>query len=171
MPSRLSNLLKHLVVVLFIGALGFSLTPSQRAYATVDFRRDVQPIFKQFCIECHGPTQQMHGFRLDRRHDAMRGGTATVIVPGNGATSRLYLKLIGNKYGPQMPPTGPLTAEQIEIIKAWIDQGAEWPDELAGDVPPLPPDPQAAPIMKALRDGDRGAFKKLAAQDKRVGNR
>ncbi|HJQ27601.1 MAG TPA: ankyrin repeat domain-containing protein [Blastocatellia bacterium] len=171
MPSRLSNLLKHLAIASFIGTIGFSLTPAQRADATVDFRRDVQPILKQFCIECHGPSQQMHGFRLDRRRDAMRGGTATVIVPGNGATSRLYLKLIGNKYGPQMPPTGPLTAEQIEIIKTWIDQGAEWPDDLAGDMPPPAPDPQAAPIMKALRDGDRRTFKKLASQDQRVGNR
>ncbi len=171
MPSRLSSLLKHLAIALFIGALGFSLTPSQRAAATVDFRRDVQPILKQFCIDCHGPSQQMHGFRLDRRRDAMRGGTITVIVPGSAASSRLYLKLIGNKYGPQMPPTGPLTAEQIEIIKAWIDQGAQWPDDLAGDVLPPPPDAQAAPIMKALRDGDRQTFKRLASQDQRIGNR
>src|ERR1700752_460317 len=94
----------------------------------VDFRRDVQPIFRARCYECHGPSLQMNGFRLDRRHDAMKGGTIPVIGPGNAAGSRLYLKLIGGQYGPQMPPAGPLTPAQIEIIKTWTDRGAEWPN-------------------------------------------
>jgi ankyrin repeat protein len=112
----------------------------------------------------------MHGFRLDRRRDAMRGGTNTVIVPGSSASSRLYLKLIGNKYGPQMPPTGALAQEQIDTIKAWIDEGAEWPDDLSGDVAPPPPDPKAQPILKALRDGDGQVFKRLASENKKAGN-
>src|SRR6266542_5899599 len=87
--------------------------------AKVDFRRDVMPIFRASCIDCHGPSMQMNGFRLDRRRDAMRGGTRPVIGPGNAGGSRLYLKLTGSQYGPQMPPTGPLKPEQIEIIKAW----------------------------------------------------
>jgi ankyrin repeat protein len=147
-----------------------SSSPSGRAATKVDFRRDVQPLLNQYCIECHGPSRQMHGFRLDRRRDAMRGGTLTVIVPGNSAGSRLYLKLTGDKYGPQMPPTGPLTQEQIDIIKAWIDQGAEWPDDLAGDTPRSAPDPRAEPILKALGDGDKQSFNKLASQCPKAGN-
>jgi ankyrin repeat protein len=112
----------------------------------------------------------MHGFRLDRRRDAMRGGTLIVITPGNSASSRLYLKLIGNKYGPQMPLTGALDQEQISLIKAWIDQGAEWPDDLSGDAPPSSPDPKATRIMEALRDGNHAAFEKLASEDAKVGN-
>src|SRR6266446_1316438 len=94
MRLKRNKMLKHWVISLFvvIWALGTAL--SQHTPAKVDFRRDVQPIFKQFCIECHGPSQQMHGFRLDRRRDAMRGGTIAVIAPGNSAGSRLYLKLI-----------------------------------------------------------------------------
>ena len=39
-----------------------------------------------------------------------------------------------------MPPTGALKAQQIAIVKAWIDEGAEWPDALAGDeAPSCPP--------------------------------
>ncbi len=170
MCSNRSKTLKHFVVGLFIGAWALSTALSQHTPGKVDFRRDVQPIFKQFCIECHGPSQQMHGFRLDRRRDALRGSIGTVIAPGNSAGSRLYLKLIGNQFGPQMPLTGPLTPEQIEVIKAWIDQGAEWPDELAGDVTPPPPDPKAEPILKALRDGDRQLFKKLASECPKAGN-
>src|SRR4051812_22131627 len=56
--------------------------------AAVDFVRDVQPILRQSCFGCHGPTQQMNGFRLDRRRDAMRGGTIAVIGPGNSSGSR-----------------------------------------------------------------------------------
>ena len=95
--------------------------------AKVDFKRDVQPIFKANCYGCHGPTQQMNSLRLDRRRDAMRGDTLPVIAPGNSPASQLYLRLIGKGFGPQMPPTGPLPAQQVDIIKAWIDQGAPWP--------------------------------------------
>ena len=107
------------------------LTP--QVSAKVDFRRDIQPIFREYCLGCHGPSQQMGGLRLDRRRDAMRGGTVADIGPGNSAASRLYLRLIGNQYGPQMPLTGALNSEQINFIKAWIDQGAEWPDDVSGE--------------------------------------
>ena len=131
---------------------GLSLAQSP---AKVDFRRDVQPVLRANCVGCHGPTQQMNGFRLDRRSAAMRGGTIAVIGPGNAAGSRLYLRLIGNEYGMQMPPTGPLGAAQIETIKNWIDQGAEWPDDVSGEAPAPPPDPKATAMMEALRLGDR----------------
>ena len=133
--------------------------------AKVDFRRDVQPIFKAYCIACHGPAQQMNGLRLDRRRDAMRGGTIADIGPRNSAGSRLYLKLTGNQYGPQMPPTGALSPEQIDIIKRWIDQGAEWPDDLSGEKPASAPDPKATRIMEALRNGDHQRFEKLLGDE------
>ena len=96
--------------------------------------------------------------------------TTKMIEPGNSAGSRLYLKLIGSQYGPQMPLTGPLNQEQIELLKAWIDQGAEWPDDLSGETSAPPPDPKATQVMKALRDGDKQAFKKLATDDPKVGS-
>ena len=127
----------------------------------VDFRRDVQPILRQNCYGCHGPTQQMNGFRLDRRRDAMRGGTIAVIGPGNGEASRLYLRLIGSQYGTQMPPTGALRSEQIAIIKAWIDQGAAWPDDVSGETPIPPMDPKAARLMEAALHGDTATVRQL----------
>jgi ankyrin repeat protein len=124
----------------------------------IDFRRDVQPLFKANCIGCHGPSLQKNGFRLDRRRDALRGGTISVIGPGNSAGSRLYLRLIGTEVGMQMPPTGPLDLKQIDIIKAWIDQGAQWPDDVSGEASVSPPDPKAAKMMEALRINNRAAF-------------
>jgi len=72
----------------------FSGTVNAQSPAKIDFQRDVQPIFKANCIGCHGPAQQLNSFRLDRRRDAMRGGTIAVIAPGSSQSSHLYLRLI-----------------------------------------------------------------------------
>jgi ankyrin repeat protein len=170
MWTALVVVLKRGVTGTVLGIWVYSAAGSAQVSSRVDFRRDIQPLLKQYCIECHGPSQQLHGFRLDRRQDAMRGGTIAVIVPGNSAGSRLYLKLIGNQYGPQMPPTGPLSPEQISRIKAWIDQGAEWPDELAGASPTQSPHPKAAPLLQALRAGDHTTLKGLIRADPQAVN-
>src|SRR2546421_10942734 len=94
---------------------------SAQSPATVDFARDVLPILRQNCVGCHGPAQQISGLRLDRRSSVFnRRG----IVPGSSANSSIYQRVSGGTYGLQMPPTGPLRPEQINIIKTWIDQGA-----------------------------------------------
>jgi len=142
----------------------------QQPPATVDFVRDVQPILRESCIGCHGPTQQMNGFRLDRRSDAMRGGTLAVIGPGNSAGSRLYQRLIGNQFGIQMPPTGALPQEKVAVIKAWIDQGAPWPDEASGETPQMPIDPVAAQVVQLLRSGDFAGARTRLAQDSKLVN-
>lgn len=170
MSSKIFRVLKCCVVALAFSALGLTSTHSHQDPGKVDFRRDVQPLLRQHCIGCHGPSQQMNTFRLDRRRDAMKGGTAPMIAPGSSQASRLYLKLIGSQYGPQMPPTGALPRGQIDILKAWIDQGAEWPDDASGEEPSPPPDPKALPTMKALRSGDKQAFKRLALQHPKAGN-
>jgi ankyrin repeat protein len=151
--------------ILWACTLGGALHAQTQAPAKVDFKTDVQPIFRANCYGCHGSKTQKNNFRLDRRKDAMRGGTIPVIGPGNSAASRLYLRLIGTDYGLQMPPTGPLKAEQVNIIKAWIDQGAEWPDDASGEMPLPPPDPEAARLMEAIRNGNRRAFDKMLKDD------
>ena len=132
---------------------------AQQAPPRVDFVRDVQPLLRQRCISCHGPSQQMSGLRLDRRRDAMRGSTfGNVIGPGNGDASRLFLRVSGDTRGAQMPPTGALEPQQIALLKQWIDEGAEWPDAAAGDAPEVPADPGAARLMALLRAGDTSGF-------------
>jgi len=138
-------------------------TASAQEPARVDFARDIQPIFKTQCVGCHGPSIHHNGFRLDRRADALRGGTLAMIGPGNAEASRLYLRLTGPTMGSQMPPTGALKTEQIALIKAWIDQGADWPDAVSGETPPPPPDPTAQRLIEALRAGNRTAFRQAAA--------
>jgi ankyrin repeat protein len=153
------RLLTYVLVV-----LGFTM-PAHAQAPKIDFKRDVQPILKEHCISCHGPTQQMNGFRLDRRSAAMRGGTFPVIGPGNATGSRFYLRLIGTQFGQQMPPAGRLDNAQIDILKNWIDQGAEWPDDVSGEKPPVPLHPVATRLMQALRRGDRADFTAALAAD------
>jgi len=136
--------------------------------AAVDFVRDVQPIFATYCYDCHGPEKQMNGFRLDRRADARRGGTA-VMIAGTAASSRLYLRLIGSTYGRQMPVEGDRPRpEEIDTIRRWIDQGAVWPDAASGDPPVLPLDAATVRAFSALREGNRQGFLAALPADSRI---
>jgi ankyrin repeat protein/cytochrome c551/c552 len=132
--------------------------------AKVDFARDIQPIFQANCVSCHGPSQQMAGFRIDQRRYALPntvGANGVRIVPGNIGRSRLFQKIVGSGSGLRMPPTEPLSPEQIDIIKAWIEQGADWPEELSGEISRVPPDPKVVQMMDALRTADRQNLEKL----------
>jgi ankyrin repeat protein len=137
----------------------------------VDFRRDIQPLFQEKCIGCHGPSQQSAGMRLDRRSSAMQARGSVRLGPGNSAASMVYLRISGTRYGTRMPPTGPLDPAQIELIKNWIDQGAEWPDDLAGETASAPPDPGALRLMESLRSGDGEAFARLLRENPEAVNR
>ncbi len=94
----------------------------------VDFSSDVQPILKKRCEACHGAAQQISGFRLDQREGAMAGGySGPVIVPGKSAESKLIQRVSGAPGVMVMPPSGTkLTPEEIGVLRAWIDSGANW---------------------------------------------
>src|SRR2546421_4333587 len=140
---------------------------SAQSPAKVDFARDVQPILRQNCVGCHGPSQQISGLRLDRKSAAFnRRG----VVPGSSTNSFLYNRISGTAYGTQMPPTGALRAEQISTIKTWIDQGAEWPDSLANEAELPPLNPKAVAMVEALRAGDLRGFMKSVAEDAKLLN-
>ena len=111
----------------------------------------------------------MNGFRVDRRSSVFKAG-ARRVVPGSLVSSFLYTRLIGNERGRQMPPTGPLDAEQINVIKRWIEQGADWPDELANEADLPPPNPRAIAMVESLRRGDRSSFMKFVAEDPKLLN-
>src|SRR5205809_7048741 len=93
----------------------------------VDFFRDVGPIFRQRCQSCHGPKLQSGGFRLDTRAGALAGGySGPVIKPGASAESKLIRLVAGLEKALVMPLAAPrLTPEQVRLLRAWIDQGAQ----------------------------------------------
>ena len=95
----------------------------------VDYARDVRPIFASACFRCHGPEKQARGLRLDLKEAALEGGgDGPAVVPGDAANSPVVRLTSGLDPDRVMPPKGDrLTTAQIEVLRAWIDQGAEWP--------------------------------------------
>lgn len=110
------------------------------ATVRVEFNRDIRPILDQRCANCHGAEKQKGGFRLDRKAAALKGGDnhAPAIRPGESAASPLIQFVAGQVPDMLMPPRGePLTPSQIGLLRAWIDQGATWPDEPVAAPPPI----------------------------------
>ena len=99
----------HLVAPVSVCAavvlLSFSGMLSAQTPAKVDFEKDVQPLLRQNCVSCHGPKKQKAGMRLDRRSSTLKKFSRRV-VPGSSENSAVYHRLIGEDFGPQMPPTG-----------------------------------------------------------------
>jgi ankyrin repeat protein len=133
----------------------------------VDYDQHVKPILASRCFGCHGPTQQQSGLRLDLRQNALRGGDyGVVIVPGRSADSKLIQRVSGDAAGLQMPPTGPLSAEEIGMLRAWIDQGAEMPGKALDAAIDRPrTDPHAAGFLDTLHRNDLAAVRRALAAD------
>ncbi|MDA0589430.1 MAG: PSD1 and planctomycete cytochrome C domain-containing protein [Planctomycetota bacterium] len=96
----------------------------------VDFVKDVKPLFAKHCLSCHGSEKQEAGFRLDMQAAALAGGDGGAsILPENSADSLLIRYVAGIDENIVMPPKGDqLTKTQVGILRAWIDQGATWPE-------------------------------------------
>lgn len=122
----------------------------------IEFARDIQPILRKHCYECHAGTTEEGGLNLGIKSKALSGGDSgdIAIIAGNSDESLLIELVAGADEFRLMPPEGndPLTKEQIELLRHWIDQGATWPAE--ADV--------VDPKMDAAKD--HWAFQRLAPQ-------
>jgi mono/diheme cytochrome c family protein len=102
------------------------------SHGRVDFAREVLPVLEARCFDCHGAERQRAGLRLDGREALLRGGKSGPSVQvGDGAGSLLYQRVATPDVEEVMPPKGDrLTEEQVAVLRAWIDHGAEWPEHL-----------------------------------------
>src|SRR5262249_51827670 len=104
----------------------------------VDFAKQIKPLLERSCVACHGPDKQRSAFRLDSREALLKGGNtgSAVVVPGKSATSTLLDYVSGRAEGMEMPPMpkrekfAALTKEEVELLRAWIEQGAVWPKDV-----------------------------------------
>ncbi|CAN5875098.1 PSD1 and planctomycete cytochrome C domain-containing protein [soil metagenome] len=123
LPSRLPGL--GLLIFCFT-SVPAQASPADDADAFKFFEAEVRPILVEQCLKCHGPDQQKGGLRLDSLAAMLEGGkTGSAVLPGDLEESLLVEAV---RYeGFEMPPTGPLPAEQVEILVRWVEQGAHWP--------------------------------------------
>ena len=109
------------------------------AVEKVDFAKQIKPLLERSCVACHGPDKQRSNFRLDSREAMLRGGNtgSAVVVPGKSAQSVLLDYVSGRVEGMEMPPMpkrdkfAAFTKEEVELVRAWIEQGAVWPKDVA----------------------------------------
>ena len=138
------------------------------AKRTVGFVKDIQPLFEAKCVKCHGPEKQKGGYRLDMKRSALTGGDehAPNIVPGKSEESPLIKFVARLDPDVKMPPKDdPLSEKEVALLRAWIDQGAVWPDSAdtkvadALDWWSLKPmtRPDVAALMKARADQSGGS--------------
>ena len=108
-----------------------SAQPPTLRSGSVDFVREIQPILRDNCYECHAGTTAEGGLNLGIKAKALRGGdSGAAIVPGKGDKSLLIQLITGVDEDRLMPPqeNKPLDRKQVALIRAWIDQGAKWPE-------------------------------------------
>ncbi len=114
------------LAVIFAVCCGASAFAPAAGETSVDFARDVAPIFERECSQCHGEKQQLSGLDLRSREALLQGGKhGPAIIPGDAAKSRLYRHLTGSE-APVMPFGKSLPKEQIDLVGRWIDAGAPW---------------------------------------------
>jgi mono/diheme cytochrome c family protein len=117
------KLLALLVVTLVIGGCTTqSQVPADPAYAT-----DIQTIFNDHCIQCHGSSGPRAGYSLTSHAGAMGTGSDSIpnVIAGSADSSKLYRKVKGIET-PQMPLGQPaLDTAAIATIRNWINKGAK----------------------------------------------
>lgn len=130
LPGATSSSPVRLVVVALATTVACLAGPGD-ARAGVDFATQIRPIFQQRCYECHGPHERKGDLRLTNRSDAFAAGDLgiPVISPGSAELSPLIDLLTSADLEERMPKDrDPLSKQEIELIRRWIDEGASWPE-------------------------------------------
>jgi hypothetical protein len=107
---------------------------------SVDFFRDVLPVLETKCFDCHRGGKAKGGLKLDALAEALKGGdSGPAITAGQPDKSEMIARVTSDDVEAVMPPKGgPLPKEQIEVLRKWIAEGANWPEFKADNVTVTP---------------------------------
>src|SRR5688572_16110005 len=139
-------------------------TPAAAAVTRpVDYNWDVRPILSDYCFRCHGPDEKARqaGLRLDTAegaYAALRRPGTFAIVPGKPAESQVIFRITHANAVVRMPPTVAnkvLSPQQIEVLRAWIAQGAEYKPHWAFTAPLKAAVPSVPAAPSVLNEIDR----------------
>ena len=124
-----SALVIIIVVFHFIGAAGSQELPPA-IERPIEYDKEIRPLLKKRCLGCHGEKKQKGKLRLDLLSNLLSGGESgePALVRGNSSASHLVKLVAGLDPELVMPPRGKrLSAREIGLLRAWIDQGAKMP--------------------------------------------
>ena len=121
------------------------LKPMPKHEQKIDFARQIKPILERSCIACHSGDKPRGLFRIDGRDAMLKGGASgeAAIVPGHSEKSPLIDYVSGNVSETEMPPKAQrkrfpaLKPDDFALLRAWIDQGAEWPKDVSFSSPKI----------------------------------
>ena len=107
--------------------------------------QQIKPLLERSCAGCHSGEKPRGLFRIDRRDAILKGGASgeAAIVPGHSEKSPLIDYVSGNVPDSEMPPKAQrkrfpaLETDDVALLRAWIDQGAEWPKDVLLSAPKI----------------------------------
>ncbi|WP_298866356.1 PSD1 and planctomycete cytochrome C domain-containing protein [uncultured Gimesia sp.] len=97
----------------------------------VDYLKEIKPLLKTKCLSCHGPLKQQSGFRVDTAKFLQKGGENEIGFEPGKANESFLLGVLTGDAGFRMPPEGGgkhLTADELKLIRDWINSGAHAPE-------------------------------------------
>ena len=163
MPS-----VQHTIPLLLLLAFSAAdLFGADGAAKPVSFVRDVRPLLARNCFACHGPDDKHREaeLRLDTREGVLAEHEGRhAVVPSDLAKSELVRRITSSDPGEQMPPPDSgkkLTAEQIEILKRWVAEGAPWGSHWSFEKPSRPELPAVKDAAWPKTDLDRFVLARL----------
>ena len=134
----------------------------------VDFNRDIRPLLSDKCYKCHGPdeAERKAKLRLDTQEGALAAleSGAHAVVAGKSAESELFLRITSSDANEKMPPPASgktLSPQQVELLKRWIDEGANWRGHWSFVKPATPELPQVQQVGLVRNPIDRFIQAKL----------
>jgi len=142
--SKISRLAVPLLVLFGIAGSAFAGPES----TTVDFAQDILPVLVENCFACHGPDpgQRQKDLRLDLEQEAKK----KVVIPGDPNASELIRRISSEDPDFRMPPPesnkNPLSADEVDAFRTWIEDGANWEQHWSHTVPERPEPPAVTNI-------------------------
>jgi Protein of unknown function (DUF1549)/Planctomycete cytochrome C len=155
------------LAVVFAAFLASPLFADEPQAERVEFNRQIRPILSNRCFRCHGPDANHR--KADLRLDTAEGAKADLgdrhaVVPGNSNASELIARILSTDDAERMPPPDagkPLDAEEISLLRRWIEQGADYQPHWSFTPPCRPPVPQVRLADWPRNDIDRFVLARL----------
>lgn len=154
MPQPKTYLARRIGWLLLAVVSATTVSVASEQEAVHFFESKVRPILQEHCVSCHGPEKQKSALRLDTGEGLHAGGSrGPVVVPGAPEASLLY-QVVAGIGDLEMPPAGPLSQEDVAVLKQWLTEGAVWPNY----------DPSAVASKPSMLDAarDHWAFQPVA---------